>query len=203
MRQGLRALLSRRQGFDVVGEAGTVAEAVREAATLSPDVIVMDVRLPDGSGVEACREIRAKDPNIKVIMLTSYSDDQAPFDSIMAGASGYLLKQVRSRELVSAIESVGRGESLLDPAVTQTVLQRMRDLSTKPAEDRASALSPQEEKILALISEGKTNREIGQELFLSEKTVKNYVSNLLDKLNMSRRTEAVAYYVRRQSNHGS
>ncbi len=199
VRQGLKSLLSRHSKFQVVGEAGTVRDAVDQAAKLSPDVIVMDVRLPDGSGVEACREIRASSPDVKVIMLTSYSDDQALFDSIMAGASGYLLKQVRGRELVSAIEQVGRGESLLDPAVTQKVLQKMRDLATKPVEDQASKLSPQEEKILALIAEGKTNREIGQELFLSEKTVKNYVSNLLDKLNMSRRTEAAAYFVRRQT----
>ena len=199
VRQGLKSLLNRHSKFQIVGEAGTVRDAVDQAAKLSPDVIVMDVRLPDGNGVEACREIRANSPDVKVIMLTSYSDDQALFDSIMAGASGYLLKQVRGRELVSAIEQVGRGESLLDPAVTQKVLQKMRDLATKPAEDQASKLSPQEEKILALIAEGKTNREIGQELFLSEKTVKNYVSNLLDKLNMNRRTEAAAYYVRRQS----
>ena len=193
VRQGLRALLKRQEGFEVVGEAGTVAEAIREAEEKQPDVVVMDVRLPDGSGVEACRDIRAANANIRVLMLTSYADDEAVFNSIMAGASGYLLKQIRSRELVTAIQRVGNGESLLDPAVTQQVLARVRSMAHNPEIAKANPLSAQEECILSLIAEGKTNREIAQQLFLSTKTVKNYVSNIFGKLNISRRAEAAAY----------
>ena len=198
VRQGLRALLGRRRGFEIAGEAGSVAEALSVAAATSPDVVIMDVRLGDGTGVEACREIRSHSPTTKVIMLTSYSDDKALFDSIMAGADAYLLKQVDGRSLISAIERVNRGESLLDPAVTQAVLDKVKDLITGQSADRNSKLSGQERQILALITEGKTNREIGQEMYLSEKTVKNYVSNILGKLNLSRRSEAAAYYVRSQ-----
>ncbi|MBI4338220.1 MAG: response regulator transcription factor [Chloroflexi bacterium] len=196
VRQGLRTLLDRREGLEVAGEAGSVAEAVREAARLSPDVVVMDVRLPDGTGVEACREIRSANPAIRVIMLTSYPDEEAVFDSIMAGASGYLLKQIRGQELVQAIRRVGAGESLLDPGVTHKVLERIKSLAGQKVES-ATTLSEQEEKILARIADGKTNKEIATDLFLSEKTVKNYVSSILDKLNLSRRAEAAAYYVRR------
>lgn len=196
VRQGLRSLLERQEGFEVVGEAGSVAEAIEAALHLNPDVVVMDVRLPDGSGVEACREIRAIKPSIKVLMLTSYPDEEAVFDSIMAGASGYVLKQVRAKELVGAIRRVGQGESLLDPMVTQKVLERIRSMGEQKAEAQGPALTPQEEKILALIAEGKTNREIAAELFLSEKTVKNYVSGILDKLGVARRAEAAAYYGR-------
>ncbi|GBD10646.1 Transcriptional regulatory protein DevR (DosR) [bacterium HR23] len=203
VRQGLRSLLERQEGFEVVGEAGSVAEAVEAALHLNPDVVVMDVRLPDGSGVEACREIRAANPSTKVLMLTSYPDEEAVIDSIMAGASGYVLKQVRARELVDAIRRVGQGESLLDPTVTQKVLERIRAMGEQKAEAQGPALTPQEEKILALIAEGKTNREIAGELFLSEKTVKNYVSSILDKLGVARRAEAAAYYVRRYSRGGS
>ena len=198
VRQGLRALLKRQEGFEVVGEAGTVAEAIREAEEMQPNVVVMDVRLPDGSGVEACRDIRAANANIRVLMLTSYADDEAVFNSIMAGASGYLLKQIRSRELVTAIQRVGNGESLLDPAVTQQVLARVRSMAHNPEVAKANPLSEQEECILSLIAEGKTNREIAQQLFLSTKTVKNYVSNIFGKLNISRRAEAAAYYVRKE-----
>ncbi len=198
VRQGLRALLERQPGFQVVAEAGSVEEAIREADTKKPRVVIMDVRLPDGSGVEACRDIKAADPSVKVLILTSYADDEAVFNSILAGASGYLLKQVRSRELVSAIERVSRGESLLDPAVTQNVLSRVRDLAAKPTRDKEGPLSEQEEKILSLIAEGKTNKEIAQELYLSDKTIKNYVSHILTKLNLSRRAEAAAYYVRKE-----
>ncbi|MFN3974046.1 MAG: response regulator [Dehalococcoidia bacterium] len=196
VRQGLRSLLERQEGFEVVGEAGSVAEAIEAALHLNPDVVVMDVRLPDGSGVEACREIRAAKPSTRVLMLTSYPDEEAVFDSIMAGASGYVLKQVRAKELVEAIRRVGQGESLLDPMVTQKVLERIRSMGGHKAEAQWPTLTPQEEKILALIAEGKTNREIAAELFLSEKTVKNYVSSLLDKLGVARRAEAAAYYVR-------
>ena len=199
VRHGLRSLLDRRESLQIVGEAGSVAEAVREAAATSPDVVIMDVRLPDGSGVEACREIRSLNPAIRVIMLTSYSDDKALFDSIMAGADGYLLKQVDGKSLVSAIERVGGGESLLDPAVTQTVLGRMKALMSGSSTGMGSGLSAQEERVLAIIAEGKTNREIGREMYLSEKTVKNYVSSILDKLNLSRRSEAAAYYARRKA----
>lgn len=197
VRQGLRSLLERQEGFEVVGEAGSVAEAIEAALHLNPDVVVMDVRLPDGSGVEACREIRAAKPSTRVLMLTSYPDEEAVFDSIMAGASGYVLKQVRAKELVDAIRRVGQGESLLDPTVTQKVLERIRSMGGQKAEAQGPTLTPQEEKILALIAEGKTNREIAAELFLSEKTVKNYVSGILDKLGVARRAEAAAYYVRR------
>jgi DNA-binding NarL/FixJ family response regulator len=199
VRQGLRAILERREGFEVVGEAGTVASAVREAERTRPDVVVMDVRLPDGSGVEACREIRAANPDTRVLMLTSYPDKEAVFDSILAGASGYILKQVRASELVSAIQRVGQGESLLDPLITQKVLEKVRELMTRPKKPKEQELTEQEEKILALIAQGMTNKEIAQELYLSDKTVKNYVSSILEKLNLSRRAEAAAYYVRRHS----
>lgn len=197
VRQGLKSLLERREHLQVVAEAGTVAEAVAQAAAARPDVIVMDVRLPDGTGIEACREIRAEHPEIRVLMLTSYADDEAVYASIVAGAAGYLLKQTRGRELVSAIEAVARGESLLDPTVTSKVLARMRELATGNHKDKLSELSEQERRILGLIAEGKTNREIAGIVYLSEKTVKNYVSNILDKLNLSRRSEAAAYWVRK------
>ncbi len=199
VRHGLRALLARRENFEIVGEAGTVAEAVKQAAATSPDIVIMDVRLSDGTGVEACREIRSLNPATKVIMLTSYSDDKALFDSILAGANGYLLKQAESKVLVSAIERVAKGESLLDPAVTQSVLDKVKHLISEPSTGKNSELTNQELQVVSLIAEGKTNREIGQEMFLSEKTVKNYVSNILDKLNLGRRSEAAAYYVRRQA----
>lgn len=200
VRGGLRALLERRPQFQVVGEAGSVAEAETEANRLLPDVIIMDVRLPDGSGVEACREIRTRHPQIKVLMLTSYADDEAVFASIMGGASGYLLKQTRAKDLVQAILTIGQGGSLLDPAVTQTVMERMRTMATTGTgkhENNPDALTEQEERILALIAEGKTNREIAEEVILSEKTVKNYVSTILSKLHLSRRAQAAAYVARR------
>ncbi|MBI2861617.1 MAG: response regulator transcription factor, partial [Chloroflexi bacterium] len=159
VREGLRALLSRRPEFEVVGEAGSVAEAISEASRLRPAVVIMDVRLPDGSGVEACREIRAELPQTQVIMLTSYADEDAVFASIIAGAAGYLLKQARSQMLTDAVIAVGRGESLLDPQVTQKVLERIRTLGTKASGDRLSQLSEQEQRILALIAQGKTNKE--------------------------------------------
>jgi DNA-binding NarL/FixJ family response regulator len=197
VREGLRALLARREGFDVVGQAGTVAESISEAQRLRPDVIVMDVRLPDGSGIEACREIREALPQTKVIILTSYADDEAVFAAILAGASGYVLKQTRGSALADAISAVARGESLLDPAVTQRVLERVRAGKAK-ANDPLDALNQQERKILELIAEGKTNKEIAAEVFLSDKTVKNYVSNILTKLNLRRRSEAAAFIARRE-----
>ena len=193
VRQGLVALLGRRPEFHVVAEAGTVAEAIAAARRFRPDLIVMDVRLPDGSGIEACREIRATRPETRVVMLTSYPDEEAVLSAIIAGASGYLLKQIRGRDLVTALESVGRGESLLDPAVTEKVLERVRRLATGGAGDELADLTAQERKILLLVADGKTNKEIASEVFLSDKTVKNYVSSILSKLNLQRRTQAAAF----------
>jgi DNA-binding NarL/FixJ family response regulator len=193
VRQGLVALLDRRAGFEVVAQAGSVAEAIGAAAKFEPDVVIMDVRLPDGSGIEACREIRAARPQTRVVMLTSYPDEEAVLSAIIAGASGYLLKQVRGRDLVAAIESVGRGDSLLDPAVTERVLQRVRTAATGGATDELADLTAQERKILLLVAEGMTNKEIASDVFLSDKTVKNYVSSILSKLNLQRRTQAAAF----------
>ena len=198
VRMGLRTLLERRDNIAVVGEAGTVEEAVAEARRTEPDVIVMDIRLPDGSGVDACREIRDERPDTKVIMLTSYADDEAIYGSIMAGASGYLLKQTRGQDLASAIGRVTAGESLLDPGITEKVLKRMRELAEGESDDLA-ALTPQERKIIGLIAEGKTNKEIAEDVFLSDKTVKNYVSSILSKLNLRRRSEAAAFIAERRA----
>jgi two-component system response regulator DevR len=193
VRQGLVALLDRRDGFQVVAEAGTVAESLEMARRHQPDIVIMDVRLPDGSGIEACREILAEVPTARVVMLTSYPDDEAVLSAIVAGASGYLLKQVRARDLVAALETVGRGESLLDPAVTEKVLERVRRIASGAYADELSQLTTQERKILMLVAEGKTNKEIAAEVFLSDKTVKNYVSSILSKLNLERRAQAAAF----------
>ncbi len=198
VRMGLRTLLERRENIAVVGEAGTVEEAIAAAEHTEPDVIVMDIRLPDGSGVDACREIRGQRPETKVIMLTSYADDEAIYGSIMAGASGYLLKQTRGQDLASAIGRVTAGESLLDPGITEKVLKRMRELAEGESDDLA-ALTPQERKIIGLIAQGKTNKEIAQDVFLSDKTVKNYVSSILSKLNLRRRSEAAAFIAERRA----
>ena len=197
VRQGLVAMLDRRPGFQVVAEAGNAAEAVEMARRFKPDLVVMDVRLPDGSGIEACREIRAEFPETRVVMLTSYPDEEAVFSAIVAGASGYLLKQIRARDLVSALEAVGRGESLLDPAVTEKVLERVRRIATGGKSDDLAQLTAQEQKILLLVAEGKTNKEIAAEVFLSDKTVKNYVSSILSKLNLQRRAQAAAFVAKR------
>lgn len=196
VRTGLVALLDRRPSLEVVGEAGTVAEAVAQAARLQPDLVVMDVRLPDGSGVEACRDIRAARPEVRVIMLTSYADEEAVLSAIMAGASGYLLKQTRARDLVAALETVGSGGSLLDPQVTERVLDRVRRAAAADVPDELASLTPQERKILALVAEGQTNRQIAAAVFLSEKTVKNYVSSILSKLDLQRRAQAAAFVAR-------
>jgi two-component system response regulator DevR len=193
VRQGLVSLLSRRPNLHVVAEAGTVAEAIEAARRFQPELVIMDVRLPDGSGIEACREIREERPETRVVMLTSYPDEDAVLSAIVAGASGYLLKQVRARDLVDALERVARGESLLDPAVTGRVLERVRRIATGDQPDELSQLTPQERKILALVAEGKTNKEIAAEVFLSDKTVKNYVSSILAKLNLERRAQAAAF----------
>jgi two-component system response regulator DevR len=196
VRQGLVALLGRRDEFQVVAEAGSLAEALAAARRFVPDMVVMDVRLPDGSGIEACREIRSEYPDTKVVMLTSYPDEEAVLSAIIAGASGYLLKQVRGRDLVSALEAVGRGDSLLDPAVTERVLERVRRVAAGGERDDLADLTAQERKILLLVADGKTNKEIAAEVFLSDKTVKNYVSSILAKLNLQRRAQAAAFVAR-------
>ena len=196
VRKGLTTLISRQQDLSVAGEAGTAAEAVAKANELAPDVVVLDIRLPDASGIEACREIRSQNSNIKVLMLTSYSDEEAVMGSIMAGASGYLLKEIRSQEIVEAIRQVGTGRSLLDPAVTAGVLERVR---RGKEDDKLAQLTDQEQRILDLVAQGKTNKEISQEVNLSDKTVKNYVSNILGKLEVARRSQAAAYVAERRS----
>jgi len=203
VRQGLVALLDRREAFQVVAEAGTVAEAIDQARRHQPEIVIMDVRLPDGSGIEACREIRAEFPATRVVMLTSYPDEEAVLSAIVAGASGYLLKQIRARVLVAALEAVGRGESLLDPAVTEKVLDRIRRIATGSQEaDELSQLTGQERKILLLVAEGMTNKEIASEIFLSDKTVKNYVSSILAKLNLERRAQAAAFVAKHRLDRG-
>ena len=202
VRQGLVALLDRRPNFQVVAEAGTVEEALAQARLHQPDIVIMDVRLPDGSGVEACREIRADLPDTRVVMLTSFPDDEAVLSAIVAGAAGYLLKQIRARDLVSALEAVGRGESLLDPAVTERVLARVRQIASGEIHDELAGLTPQERKILLLVAEGKTNKAIAAEIFRSDKTVKNYVSSILAKLNLERRAQAAAFVARHRLERG-
>ena len=192
VREGLRSLLARHEELEVVGEASSAAEAVEEEARCQPDLVIMDVRLPDGSGIEACRQIRANRPDTRVIMLTSYPDEKAVIASIMAGASGYLLKQIRSQNLIDAIRTVSRGGSLLDPAVTQKVLDRIRQIGPGAGDDRLAKLSEREQQILTLIAEGKTNKEIAKVVHLSDKTVKNYVSSILSKLHLRRRSAAAA-----------
>ena len=202
VRQGLRALLESAGGIVIAGEAGGVREAVEVAETVRPDVVVMDVRLADGSGIEATREIRAARPGIKVVMLTSFADDEALFASIMAGAAGYVLKQVRGGDLIRSIRTVAEGGSLLDPAVTGAVLERLRKGKHLVQDEKLARLSPQEERILTLVAGGRTNKEIGEELHLAEKTVKNYVSSILSKLEVARRAEAAAYLARHTGTPG-
>ena len=193
VRRGLRDLLESEDDLEVVGEAGTAEEAYGRIPATTPDVAVLDMRLPDGDGIDVCREIRSRHPEIACIMLTSFADDDAVYAAILAGAAGYLLKQVRGNDLVDAIRRVAGGASLLDPAVTTRVLERLRH---KDDDDPLAALTDQERTILELIAEGLTNRQIGERMFLAEKTVKNYVSNMFSKLGMSRRTEAAAYAAR-------
>ncbi|MEV0740929.1 response regulator transcription factor [Streptomyces sp. NPDC050549] len=198
VRRGVHELLSVEEDIEVVGEAGTAADALVRIAAVRPDVAILDVRLPDGSGVEVCREIRARDESVKCLMLTSFADDEALFDAIMAGASGYALKAIRGNELLSAVRDVAAGKSLLDPVATAQVLERLRNGGAKP-DDGLDALTDQERRILDLIGEGLTNRAIGERLHLAEKTIKNYVSSLLSKLGMERRSQAAAYVARRQA----
>jgi two-component system response regulator DevR len=203
VRDGIRALLVGTEDIVVCAEAGSVREAVAEAEQALPDVIVMDVRLSDGSGIEATRDIRAQRPATQVLMLTSFADDEALFASIMAGASGYVLKQIKGGELVRAIRAVGEGQSLLDPAVTKGVLDRLRKGKHLLKDEKLARLSPQEERILGLVAEGRTNKQIGEELRLAEKTVKNYVSSILAKLEVARRAEAAAYLARHTTTPGA
>lgn len=199
VRRGVHELLAVEEDIEVVGEAGTAADALTRIPATRPDVAVLDVRLPDGSGVEVCREIRSRDESIKCLMLTSFSDDEALFDAIMAGASGYVLKAIRGDELLTAVRDVAAGRSLLDPVATARVLQRLREGNTPKGDDRLASLTEQERKILDLIGEGLTNRAIGERLHLAEKTIKNYVSSLLAKLGMERRSQAAAYVARIQA----
>jgi DNA-binding NarL/FixJ family response regulator len=195
VRLGLKSLLERHPQFEIVGEASSAREAIEQAAALEPDVVVMDIRLPGTSGIEACEQIVDDYPDIKVIMLTSYAEDEMLFSAIRAGASGYVLKQIASEELVKAIEAVGRGEALLDPAVTQRVFQEVRRAVKEEEASAFAHLSQQEKHVLLLVSEGKTNREIAKSLFLGEGTVRNYVSSILSKLGVNNRAEAAAYAV--------
>ena len=188
VRRGLAALLESTEDIEVVGESGSAQEATRIIPALRPDVAVLDQRLPDGTGVDVCRDVRSQDPAIKALMLTSYQDDEALFNAIMAGASGYMLKQIRGTDLVDAVRRVAAGQSLLDPAVTQRVLERIRHGVEQPRE--LASLTDQERRILEYVAEGLTNREIAGKMFLAEKTVKNYVSHLLAKLGLERRTQA-------------
>ncbi|HUF39289.1 MAG TPA: response regulator transcription factor [Anaerolineales bacterium] len=196
VRLGTKALLSRYPQFQVVAEAETAQEGVKQALAHRPDVVIMDVRLPGMSGIEATREITAQLPETKVIMLTSFAEDKLLFDSIVAGAVGYVLKQIGSGELVRALETVARGEALLDPAVTKKVFDRVREDARKSEGESFSRLSDRELQVLALVAQGSTNREISEKVFLSEKTVRNYVSAILSKLKLSTRAEAAAYAVR-------
>jgi two-component system response regulator DevR len=195
VRLGLKSLLERHPQFDIVGEAGSAREALEQVTSLQPDVVVMDIRLPGTSGIEACEEIVNRYPNTKVIMLTSYAEDEMLFSAIRAGASGYILKQIGSDDLIKALEAVGRGEALLDPAVTQRVFQEVRRAVKEEEASAFAHLSQQEKHVLLLVSEGKTNREIAKNLFLGEGTVRNYVSSILSKLGVNNRAEAAAYAV--------
>ena len=203
VRNGIKALLEQTPDVSVVGEAGTVKDAIARVEWARPDVVIMDVRLPDGSGIEATREIRARLPKTQVLMLTTFADDEALFASIMAGAAGYVLKQIKGADLVRAVQTVGSGQSLLDPAVTKGVLDRLRKGKHLLKDERLARLSAQEERILEMIADGKTNREIGDKLHLAEKTVKNYVTSILSKLEVARRAEAAAYLARHTTTPGA
>ncbi|MEV0963039.1 MULTISPECIES: response regulator transcription factor [unclassified Streptomyces] len=196
VRRGVYELLSAEDGIEVVGEAGTAEEALVRIPALRPDVVILEVHLPDGSGVGVCREIRSRNEDTSCLMLTSHADDEALFDAITAGASGYALKTIRGAELLAAVRDVAAGRSLLDPAATARVLERLRDGNAPRTDDRLASLTEQERRILDLIGEGLTNRAIGERLHLAEKTIKNYVSGLLSKLGMERRSQAAAYVAR-------
>jgi len=194
VRRGVRDLLEAEPDIRVVGEAGTAAAALAGIPVLRPDVAVLDMRLPDGDGVDVCREVRSRLPEVACLILTSFGDDEALFNAVMAGAAGYVLKQIRGSDLVGAVRTVAAGQSMLDPQAAARLIARLRDQPKK--NDPLAALSPQERRILELIGEGLTNRQIGERMFLAEKTVKNYVSALFDKLGMERRTQAAAFAAR-------
>ncbi|MEV5502106.1 response regulator transcription factor [Nonomuraea fuscirosea] len=200
VRRGVAALLESEDDIEVIGEAGTAESAIARIPALTPDVAVLDVRLPDGNGVDVCREVRSRVPGLVCLMLTSFADDDALFDAVMAGAAGYVLKQIHGSDLVGAVRTVASGQSLLDPQTTAAMLQRLRDQAAR--KDPLASLTEQERHILDLIGEGLTNRQIGERMFLAEKTVKNYVSNLLAKLSMQRRTQAAALSARLRAGRG-
>ena len=200
VRMGINALLARYPQFQVVAEAANAQEALRQSLHHRPDVIIMDIRLPGKSGIEATREIMQQLPDTKIIMLTSFAEDELLFDAIIAGATGYILKQIDSKELIRSLETVARGEALLDPAVTKKVFERVRHAARESEDMIFASLSDQELRVLALVAQGKTNKEIGENLFLSEKTVRNYVSSILAKLSLSTRSEAAAYAVKHHIN---
>lgn len=195
VRSGLRALLAHHVGLQVIGEAGSVREAIERTLVLRPDLVLLDVRLPDGRGYEACREIRGRLPDTRVLFLTSFADEELVIESLDAGADGYLLKEIDEAALVRGIREVAAGRSILDPAITRQVLARSRHQGPATGREKFQSLSPQERRVLALVAEGKTNKEIAMALGLSDKTVKNYFSNLLDKLQLGRRSQAAAFYV--------
>lgn len=197
VREGLHAILDSEPDLEVVGQAETAEESIRRVALDEPDLVVMDIQLPDATGVDACREIRSRWPDVTVLMLTSFADDEALHAAILAGAAGYILKRIRPNELIDGIRRAAAGESLLDPDVVELVFRRIR--GEAPDDPLLERLTPQELKVLQLIEQGKTNRQIGEDLFLAEKTVKNYVSNMLAKLGMARRSEAAAYAARRRA----
>jgi two-component system, NarL family, response regulator DevR len=194
-RVGLRTLLGAYPLFEIVGEAGSVAETMDALAQSAPDVILLDVRLPDGSGIEICQRVQRMDREVKVLVLTSYADDDLVFNAIAAGADGYLLKEIHGDKLVQAIEDVAAGKSVLDPVITRRVMNRARNGPSPVAENKLDLLSAQERRVVALVAEGKTNREIGAEMGLSDKTVKNYLSNAMEKLNLVRRSHAAAFFI--------
>ena len=196
VRVGVRALIDRQPDMEVVGEASTVREAVNQARQLTPDVVVLDIRLPGGDGLDACRQIKADRPETRIIILTSYADDEMLFDAIACGAEGYVLKEIGSDELLRALERIGLGESLLDPALTGQVFAKMREARQQERAHAFAGLTNHEMQILARLTEGETNREIGEALHLSEKTVRNYVSIILGKLNLNSRAQAAAYAAR-------
>jgi two-component system response regulator DevR len=199
VRRGVRELLEGADDLEVVGEAGTAIEAMQRVPATKPDVAILDVRLPDGTGIEVCRDLRSQIPGLKCLMLTSFNDDEALFDAIMAGAAGYVLKEVRGSDLIDSVRRVAAGQSLLDPIVTARVIERLRN---PPHDSLTDSLSPQESTILSHLADGLTNRQIAEQMFLAEKTVKNYVSNLLSKLGMDHRTQAAVYAARLAERRG-
>lgn len=198
LRIGLRTLFTEAGGFQVVGEAGTMTAAVTEASRLKPTVVLMDVRLPDGSGIDACRTIRTAHPDTRVLFLTSFADDDAVLSTILAGADGFLLKEVSGEELIDAVKTVSSGRSILAPSVAQRVLAKVRTLSTSASTEKREPLSAQEERVLALVAEGKTNKEIAASLKLSDKTVGHYLENIFQKLQVTRRAQAAVYYTQQR-----